>query len=164
MKPFIILAVIVIAVSCGKDNKSGKTPVNFIDSSPIVNQDDTVRSQFIDQARVILKEYGSEMNRYFRQNITTEISQRLRTENILISRAVLYNDRNVYTHSNNRNSLITLYSGDEYPKLSWVRYFGQKDPNTDMMILHELLVMVGIQDLNYQDSRNILQMERRHRN
>ena len=162
MKPFIILAVIVLAVSCGKDNKSGKTPVTTIDSSPLyVSQDDNVRTQFLDEAKVILRDYGSEMNRYFRQNITSEISLRLRTENILISRAVLYNDRNIYTHSNNRNSLVTLYSGDEYPKLSWVRYFSQRDPNLDMMILHELLLMVGIQDLNYQDSRNILQMERR---
>ena len=168
MKLFILSAILLLSVSCGKDNKSGDKVdpallnningvTNIHSPNGLYAEEEYVRQQFIDRSQVLVRQYRTKLNNFFNADIAQAMQAKLRRENIQTSDVILYGERNQYAHSANRNGLVVLYTGPEIPNKSWVNYFVNKDLNLDRNIMHELLLLVGADDRNYQYTDQILQ-------
>lgn len=161
MKPLVLLAILVFAIACGKDNKSGST--NNPQINGLVTQESQQRENFIQNGKNIIRRYGSAINLHFRQNISSRIVQVLVSENILFTESVIYP-----TGSYNKvpmplivnNSTATFYIGQQYPDANWNNYLRNNQKQNDRIILHILLEMIGINDSNYQHSTSIVSRAR----
>ncbi|GEM_PF-6517145 len=156
MKPLILLSILVLAISCGKDNKSGANP-NITNLSPIVTNENSLKDSFIINSRNTIRDYGADMNLYFNENITSRVSSRLRAENIYLTETTIYSSKTrTPTASVSDHSLITLYVGQQYPELNWYNYLTQNHPQLQRLIMHVLIEFSGIQDTNYRHTDRIL--------
>ncbi len=162
MKPLLLIGILAFTIACGKDNKSGTASNPQI--SGLIVQENQVREDFIARGKSIVKRYGSQINLYFNQNISSQITRVLVSENIYLTESVIY--PNGYGIAQNpipmsvNNSLATLYIGQQYPNANWSNYLVANQQQSDQIVLHTLLEMIGIDDSNYRHSSSILNRRR----
>lgn len=89
MKASVLVALLLILVSCGKNNKSGGSDPAPA-SSPIMNpltptEEFAIRDEFKQKSRQLLRVYSDEMRRVIGPRKVTEIRNRLATENFQVT-------------------------------------------------------------------------------
>ncbi len=161
MKPLVIIAILAFAIACGKDNKSGSVP-NIQSTNPIVTNEIAVKQDFVNRGRNVIRDFGADMNLYFQGNISSTMNARLQIENIYLTEAVIYSQKNrTPTSSDIQNYMATLYVGQQYPELNWYVYLTQNHPQMHRLIMHVLIELAGVQDLNYRHTDQILANRKR---
>jgi hypothetical protein len=161
MKLFPLMAILVMTIACGKDNKSGRPaqPSVIPFTSNYSYNEISLRKEFMKQASKIIRLHGPEINLYFRQDVASLMKARLRSENIFMSEAVIYNASRNPVHSEINNSSITLYVGEQYPDQNWNHYINYNQSqkiNTDRLILHELFELADIRDDNFRHTARFI--------
>lgn len=155
MKYLILISMLVVMISCGKNNESGK-PTNKVYSPLTSEQENLVRTDFLREGQAVLRTYESELKRRFGLRTVGLIRNRLKHDNVTVSERALMNGRNQYTRSTNQNFLITLYVGNERPNLSWRNYYSKRTPAYTRLVMHELLLLGEIDDRNFYYTDQIL--------
>ena len=155
MKHFPLMAILVLMISCGKDNKSGRSdlPTAIPYTSNYSYNESSLRQEYMKQASKLIRLYGAEINQYFRSDVAGLMKARLRSENILMSENVIYNTNRNPIHYEIHNTAVTLYVGEQYPDQNWnhyINYNQSQKVNTSRLILHQLFELAGIQDDNFR--------------
>ncbi len=164
MKFTIILTLMILGVSCGKNNESGKpSNRNKFHENYTTEQENLIRKDFIREGKDVLRRYESVLKQKFGLRTVGLIRNRLKYGNVQVTERLLMNDRNEYTRSTNRNFLITLYIGREQRNLSWADYHKRRNMAYTRQVMHELLLLGEINDQNYFYTDKILIPARRQR-
>ncbi len=158
MKAAVLIFSLMILVSCGNNNESGKTKVNFQQNTDAYtdSQLELIRQDFIREGKHVLARYDEELREMFGPRTVGLIRGRLRHENVQLTEAPLYGERNVLTRSSNRNALVTLYIGREQENLSWGRFHQTRTSLYTRLVLHELLILGDVDDRDYIYTNRIL--------
>lgn len=153
----LLLAVLLIFVSCGKDNESGRPTQNLLPEVIPLEVRDAIKQDFLVRGSELLRIHGDTMRRIFDPRFVNNIRVLLVEQNVQTTDRLIINDRNEVTQSYQRQGRITLYVGEEEPELSWRKFNGLRSPSYDRWVMHELLRLGGIQDLNFGTTDRILQ-------
>ncbi len=158
MKAMILVFSLMVLVSCGKNNETGKTKVVFPQNGDAYtdSQLELIRQDFIREGKHVLFRYEREMKEMFGPRTVGLIRGRLRHENIQTTEAVIYGDRNVITRSTNRNALVTLYIGREQANYSWANYHQTRTNLYTRLVMHELLILGEIDDRDFIYTNRLL--------
>ena len=163
MKFTIILTLMILGVSCGKNNESGKpSHKNKSQEYYTTEQEELIRKDFIREGQDVLRRYESVLKQMFGLRTVGLIRNRLKYANVHVTERLLMNDRNEYTRSTNRNYLITLYIGRQERNLSWAEYHKRRNMAYTRLVMHELLMLGEIDDRNFRYTDKILVPARRH--
>jgi hypothetical protein len=157
MKIIILMAAALLIASCGKNNSSGKPEAQSSLSSPLMSEA-TVRQEFFNQGIEVLKNYQDKIRRELGENTLVRMRMALKeNSNISFSVTPLQNTRNSYVRSQRtRDGRTVLYIGEEHPDLSWRHTLYRRDIQLDRSILHELLMMAGVDDTNLRYTYRII--------
>lgn len=158
MKAALLIFSLILLVACGKNNESGKSKTIFPQNpSPYTDsQLELIRQDFIREGKHVLTRYEDVMKEMFGARTVGLIRGRLRHENVQVTESLLFNDRNVYSRSTNRNSLITLYIGRDQADLSWASYHQTRPTMYTRLVMHELLLLGEVADNNFIFTDRIL--------
>ena len=159
MKTFIIMSLLLFVGACGKKNESGKPYSSpYIENvSPYTEVElEEIRQDFLREGRELLSRYQNEILRTFGPRPVRLIRERLLRENIDLSEAPIYGEHQTYVRSSNRNSLITLYVGREQTNLNWSNYHRTRPTQYTRWVMHELLLLGDIDDVNFIFTDRIL--------
>lgn len=164
MKFTIILTLMILSVSCGKNNESGKpNHKNKSYEFYTTEQEELIRKDFIREGKDVLRRYESVLKRMFGLRTVGLIRNRLKYEQVHVSERLLMNDRNEYARSIHRNYLITLYIGRDQRNLSWGEFHKQRSMAYTRLVMHELLLLGEIDDRDFYYTDKILVPARRQR-
>lgn len=158
MKAMILVFSLMVLVSCGKSNESGKTKVIFPQNGDAYtdSQLELIRQDFIREGKQVLQRYEREMKEMFGPRTVGLIRGRLRHENVQLTEAVIYGERNIITRSTNRNALVTLYIGREQASYSWANYHQTRTNLYTRLVMHELLILGEIDDRDFIYTNRLL--------
>jgi hypothetical protein len=158
MKAMILVFSLMVLVSCGKSNESGKTKTIFPQDGEAYtdSQLDLIRQDFIREGLQVLSRFDREMKDMFGPRTVGLIRGRLRHENIVLTEALIYGDRNIITRSTNRNALVTLYIGRQEAQLSWAPFHRSKTSLYTRLVMHELLLLGEIDDRDFIYTNRLL--------
>lgn len=156
----LFLFLLLILLSCGKHNQSGKPdlPVIPVASSPYTVNDESIRQDFLSRAQELLRKYDDDLKYMYGPRTVGLIRSRLKLENIQLTEQLLMDERNGYTWSDHRDSQVVLYTGNEEPRLSWRRFREgpQRKDEYSRYVMHELLQLGNIRDHNFAQTDRIL--------
>lgn len=158
MKAAVLIFSLMILVSCGKNNESGKTKINFQQNTDAYtdSQLELIRRDFIREGKQVLAQYEREMKEMFGPRTVGLIRGRLRHENVQLTESLIYGERNILTRSTNRNALVTLYIGRDHENLSWGRFHQTRTSLYTRLVMHELLLLGEVDDRDYIYTNRIL--------
>lgn len=155
----LFIALLLSLLSCGKHNQSGKPTLaqNPVVPSPYTVNDEAIRQDFVVRGQELLRQYDDELRRAYGPRTVNLIRNRLKFENIQATEQLLLDERNAYTWSDHRDSLVVLYTGREEPRLSWRRFREGRDlTQYSRFVMHELLLLGNINDENFHQTDRIL--------
>lgn len=150
-----IFSSLLLLTACGKNESGKNASASPYVSTYSVQEEEALRTSFINDGKALLLRYEEKLKDMFGLRTVALIRNRLKRENVQFSERLLYNDRNEYARSTNRDYLVTLYVGQEQPKLSW-RGYKLQDKNYVRLIMHELLLLGEIADHNYYYTERVL--------
>lgn len=164
MKSSFFLLALLLLVSCGGKNTSGKSQVSedtYSTNSLSIEEENNLRSEYLKRCSDALRIYRDEISRSFGQDRVSLIRNRLNSLQLELSFHVLVSERNETVSTLMRNGYLALYIGEEVPDLNWRRNIQADRKDLNIMILHDVLTIGDIDDSNYRISRRLAQSQRR---
>lgn len=164
MKSSFFLLALLILVSCGGKNTSGKPQVSedtYSTNSLSIEEENNLRNEYLKRCSNALRIYRDDIARSYGQDRVGLIRNRLNSLQLELSFHVLVSERNETVSTLVRNGYLALYVGEEVPELSWRRNLKADRQDLNLMILHDVLTLGDIEDSNYRVSRRMSQSQRR---
>lgn len=155
MKVTLLLFVVLISVSCGKKNESGKPETNRWESSPYsTEQEEAFRREFVTTAQSIIRSNAEKLELLFGPHRYSLIKERMKLENVQVTEQIIMNERSEAVRSFHRYGVLYLYIGQG--NMDWRRARSGNRYNYHKLILHEALELGGINDSNYRYTNRIM--------
>ncbi len=149
----LTLVLLLVLVSCGKNNESGKSGISG--TSPYSQQEElNIRQDFYQKGNEILRLYSDDMKRILGPRTVGLIRNKLKLENVTVTTRYLYDDGQRYVRSHHRDDYIELYVGRDQTDLDWGR--ARTANNYTRLVMHELLLMGNVNDTNFFYTDRIL--------
>ena len=161
MKLFIFMFTLLALISCGKSNSSGKPNKSVAGvSSYTALEEEEFRSDFVRTGQELLRVFDNELKSMFGPRVVGFIRNRLTYDNVLVTEQILLNERRQMVRSHHQNSQIFLYIGQHEQQLDWMRARRGAKLNYNRLVLHELLVLGGVDDQNFRYTDQIMRGRR----
>lgn len=161
MKLIIFIFTLLALVSCGKSNSSGKSDKSVTGvSSYTAVEEEELRRDFVRTGQELLRVYDSELKSMFGPRVVGFIRNRLTVDNIQVTEQILMNERTQVIRSYHQNSQIFLYIGQQEQQLNWMRIRRASRANYARLVMHEMLVLGGIEDVNFRYTDQVMRGRR----
>ena len=161
MKLFILMFTLLALISCGKKNSSGKSDKSIAGvSSYTALEEEEFRRDFVRTGQELLRVYDYDLKNMFGPRVVGFIRNRLSIENVQVTEQILMNERNQVVRSHQQNSQIFLYIGQQEWQLDWMRARRGARANYERLVMHEMLLLGGIADVNFRYTDQVMRGRR----
>lgn len=161
MRLFIFMFTLLALISCGKNNSSGKSDKSVAGVSAYTAlEEEEFRRDFVRTSQELLNVFDNDLKSMFGPRVVGFIRNRLTLENVQVTEQILMNERNQVVRSYHQNNQIFLYVGHQEQQLDWMRARRGARLNYNRLVLHEMLVLGGVDDQNFRYTDQIMRGRR----